>query len=126
MRYDFDSRGFVRISVSPDPDPDEEIESYLGMLSDPRFHPGIAILLDNRARRGEGDSEHVRRMAGLARKSSERLEGCRCAIVVSNDVEFGMARMYELMASGDPLTVRVFRDMEEAESWLTCHDEEED
>lgn len=118
MRYEIDTRGFVRITASASPTAEDELAVYRKMLADPSFEPGIDILLDNRARSASGGSSHVQKMARLASGARSELAGCRCAIVVSNEVEFGMARMYELMTDGDPLTVRVFRVLEEAETWL--------
>ena len=42
----------------------------------------------------------------------------KIAIVASKDVEFGMARMVELLADESPTEIRVFRAVGEAESWL--------
>ena len=39
-------------------------------------------------------------------------------IVAPRDVLFGLARMYEILRSGSPVEVRVFRERGEAESWL--------
>lgn len=44
----------------------------------------------------------------------------RIAIVAASDVQFGMSRMYEVLIEGrSPGTHRIFRDIEEAEAWLT-------
>ena len=40
------------------------------------------------------------------------------AIVADDDVFFGMARMYELLAELDGIAVAVFRDVAPAERWL--------
>jgi hypothetical protein len=42
----------------------------------------------------------------------------RLAIVVSQDLAFGMGRMYEMMTSENLPNVGIFRDMEEAANWL--------
>ncbi len=47
-----------------------------------------------------------------------KLEGCRLAIVASEDLVYGMARMYEMQVGALPPSVGVFRDMAEAEAWL--------
>lgn len=126
MRYDFDPRGFVLITASDNPAAETELAVYQEMMADPAFHPGIDILLDNRARSTGADSAHVKKMSRHTNNSSAELQGCRCAIVVENDVEYGMARMYDLISDSNPLRVRVFRVMKEAEDWLASDAEESD
>jgi hypothetical protein len=57
-----------------------------------------------------------------ARRAGEyvdsRLDGGKLAIVAPRDLLFGMARMYEILRGDSPVEVRVFREREEAESWL--------
>ena len=40
------------------------------------------------------------------------------AIVVNSDLEFGIARMYQMLAEKEGFEVRVFRDTTKAEAWL--------
>jgi hypothetical protein len=40
------------------------------------------------------------------------------AIVATDDVAFGMARMFSILAEGDGVAVGVFRDIQSASSWL--------
>jgi hypothetical protein len=47
-----------------------------------------------------------------------RLEGGKLAIIAPRDLLFGMARMYEILRGDSPVEVRVFRERDEAESWL--------
>ena len=48
----------------------------------------------------------------------------RVAVVVSNDVGFGMGRMAQMTveATNAAISIRVFRAYEEAERWLTTSD----
>jgi len=41
-----------------------------------------------------------------------------CAIVVSREAMFGMARMFEVLARGHFAVLRTFRDRQESEEWL--------
>ena len=50
-------------------------------------------------------------------KMSEQLGACKIALVSSNDIVFGMTRMYEMMMDNAPQTVKTFRDIEEAKNW---------
>lgn len=42
------------------------------------------------------------------------------ALVVDQDLLYGLARMYEMIAEKIPTTLRVFKDMDEAENWLNA------
>ena len=42
----------------------------------------------------------------------------RKAIIVESELEFGIARMYEMLAEKDGFDVQVFRDKSEAMNWL--------
>ena len=42
----------------------------------------------------------------------------RIAIVVEADVQFGLSRMFQMLAEGFPTEVAIFYDQDEAESWI--------
>jgi hypothetical protein len=44
--------------------------------------------------------------------------GVKCAALVSYDLQYGLLRMYELLASDSPEKTQVFRDREAALQWL--------
>jgi len=48
------------------------------------------------------------------------------AIVTNNDVVFGMARMYSLLAESVGAAAEVFRDLESATRWLDRMEAERD
>lgn len=58
----------------------------------------------------------------VARRAAQhvdsRLEEGKLAIVAPRDLLFGMARMYGILRDDSPVEVRVFRERDEAESWL--------
>jgi hypothetical protein len=60
----------------------------------------------------------VRRLVALDKVQSADLVDYQLAIVVSADLVFGMARMYETLTEDSVQDVGVFRDMEEAKAWL--------
>ena len=49
-------------------------------------------------------------------------QGGKAAVVVSRDVDFGIARMIQLSGEIFPFEVEVFRSMAEAEKWLAQAD----
>ena len=56
----------------------------------------------------------------LTKEHANRRESGKTALVVSTDETFGLGRMYEILAdiSDLPHSVRVFRSMDEATSWI--------
>jgi hypothetical protein len=40
------------------------------------------------------------------------------ALVVSRDMDYGLARMYEAYSQDLPVQIRIFDELEEAESWM--------
>jgi hypothetical protein len=98
---------------------DELVAHKQDLLRDPAFKPGMVELSDVRGvERLEVTPEGIRRFVAQDKASADQLRGFKLAIVASKDVVYGMARMYELRTDGDPLLVNVFRDMEEARTWL--------
>jgi hypothetical protein len=66
-------------------------------------------------------TDEIQQVAGLVRKHWGIAGKPKAALVVGREVDFGLARMYELqMASESPGEIRVFRDLEEAWSWMTA------
>jgi hypothetical protein len=59
-------------------------------------------------------------MADAFGRHAQKIGSARVAIVVSNDVNFGMARMTQMLAEAQTpfITIRAFRKFEEAERWL--------
>jgi len=46
--------------------------------------------------------------------------GVRRAIVVSNDLQFGMARAYQMHSEFAGQDIQIFRDFEQARQWVTA------
>ena len=66
----------------------------------------------------------VQSIAALVKKHWAGSEAARSALVVSTDLDYGMARMYEMLMEGEiGPRVKVFRDMEEAKAWLECEED---
>lgn len=66
--------------------------------------------------------EDVRRGAGLLSSSRALWEGSRAAIVVSRDLDFGIARMFQALSEGLGVEYQVFRDVAAATGWLSVGD----
>ncbi len=85
------------------------------------FRSGMPCLWDSRDTTNIGDlsGSDIRQIGVIMAANASRRGSGKTAVVVSGDLGFGMARMYELVTEGDRAnTFRVFRDMEQARTWL--------
>ena len=109
----------VRVVHSGD-SPIEEYEAVLtAIFCSPLFQPGFAFLIDRR-RFESPPAAFVRRLIEFLNQNRRSLAGARWAVVVESPAGYGMGRMGQMLAegTGDAVTVCVFRDVGEAESWL--------
>ena len=85
--------------------------------SDSRYRKGMDVLAD--LRNAQIDISYAQ-MTDYTRFMAGNTTIGRQAIVVSRQLEFGMARMYEQLTESSVLRIdlRVFLDMEEAERWM--------
>lgn len=97
-------------------------EAYHAMLAAPGFKRGMPTLWDLRA---VEDLQRVTRreletiLVAASARIDDRGSG-HTAVVMDSDLGFGLGRMFEMMSEEDlPITMRVFRDRKEAETWLT-------
>jgi hypothetical protein len=89
------------------------------LLKDPAFDPSMAQLSD--VRRVEDLRVTRNGVAAMIQHdvgNAAYREGHRLAIVISLEVAFGMARMYQIMSEQRENAVGVFRTMHEAMAWL--------
>jgi hypothetical protein len=101
-----------------------EVNAHLDVEQRHRdLHP--AELIDARGATTDLSVTEVRR---LVQRAGEMLRGVDLgptATVTTNDVMFGMARMYGMLAEGVGVNTEAFRDMQSATSWL-CRFEAQD
>ncbi|HWZ85220.1 MAG TPA: hypothetical protein VN032_03410 [Thermoanaerobaculia bacterium] len=84
------------------------------LAADPRFHPHFCQLVDLReVTTVDASSAIIRELAEVSPFGA----GARRAIVVSTDVAYGMARMFQILRT-TPDEIFVFRDMDAALLWL--------
>lgn len=120
ISYSIDaSRGVVLTTASGALTDPELLEHKRTLTRDQQFRPGMVELSDVRGvERLDVTAEGVRQFVAQDAQDSDRLSGYRLAIVASQDLVFGMARMYEILTEKNALRVRIFRDMDEARVWL--------
>lgn len=100
---------------------DRELLAHVRALTaDPRFARNFRQLADLR------DVTDVQVTAATIREMV-RLNpfwaGARRALVVTNDVVYGMARMYQILRDESPDELEIFRKMDGALQWLGIADE---
>ena len=95
---------------------DEDLlQDQASMRSAPSYKPEYPQLIDARGvERAEITTEVIRDLA----HASPGAPQARRAFVVASDLAFGLARMFEIQRADAPEEVRVFRDMNQARTWL--------
>lgn len=97
---------------------DEIIESFSSVLKDDNYRPGMKTLTDMREVVHSATPEDVKRIAGFILEQMSTIGSLKAAVVVSTDVSFGMTQILRALVDRGSTDIRVFRDMEEAMSWL--------
>ncbi len=83
-------------------------------------------LVDARGATTDLTAEQVRRLVNRAADMLRIVDLGPTAIVTTDDVVYGMARMYSILADGVGAAAEVFRDLESATRWLDRKSGEED
>jgi hypothetical protein len=89
----------------------------LAAMSDPRFRPGVRLLLDRHGI-GPPSAEFVEGVSDFVGSHREVLSRCPCAIVVGGQAAYGMARMGQALLDIHGVSFRIFDDVEAAKEWL--------
>lgn len=97
---------------------DEVVQAGGVATSLPGYQLGMSALWDFR----DGDltrldREAFERLAEVVGAAPGRL-GAKIAIVVVKDVDYGIARMWQVYGEDAPQQREIFRDMEKAQAWL--------
>jgi hypothetical protein len=114
--------GLVTITISGEVDLLPAIKTAADdMLHDPDFRPGADALWDLRkAEMRHLSTEDILSLVSFIKgHQQERGAGYKVAIVVERDLLFGGARMFEAFSDTVPFSCRVFRDLDEAQGWIS-------
>jgi len=85
---------------------------------DPLVVPNIPVIVDCREVEPPDSSEVVRYIADMTTAIAAELDCGPIAIVVSSDVEYGMARMYMSLTETKHPNTEVFHSYDNALNWL--------
>ena len=93
---------------------------YKQMVSHPDFSSGMNVIWDVRkADISKISQDEMRTVSGHIAQLTKKRGSGRGALVVSDDISFGVSRMGEMMTEKFvTVAVRVFRNMEDAEKWI--------
>jgi hypothetical protein len=117
VSYDAEKNVLWR-TISGDATLDELIGSISESLKRPDLPSGLRSVMDFRTVTSFGKPSDIRKYFNLIFQYKEKLKGIRVAVVVSDDVAYGLTRMLQAHTDRLPLEIGVFRDIDEATTWL--------
>jgi len=96
-----------------------ELESALEELVHvPGFTGGLSLIVDFRGSDTPITTSEVRRLAVYAQQTDARWGDTKWCFLASDDVTFGLSRMFMALTSKHQVETHVFRDLESANDWL--------
>ena len=122
-------RGFMAISIQIESETGMAIATCSGVLQiedakkgaatlwkSPDWK-GVSVVWDFREAQFDVTTSNVRRIAEFVLRRQPAIPPAKVAFVTQRDVDFGMARMFEVFREDPRTAFRVFRDFDEAVSW---------
>jgi len=97
---------------------EELAEAVRAALDDPAARLPLAVLWDNRGSEESVPQEELRRRVERIADRPDRIAP-RVAMVVSDPLHFGLARVGASYAENRGIRVEIFSDLESARAWLT-------
>ncbi|HHP7234116.1 MAG TPA: STAS/SEC14 domain-containing protein [Desulfobacterales bacterium] len=98
---------------------DQVCDSLAAFYRETESHPVANVLWDIRAADvSRLTSAEMERLPLFAGRFTHARKGGRTAIVAAREVDFAVTRLISFFSHNLPVTVRAFRNLEEAESWL--------
>jgi hypothetical protein len=111
--------GLIRTTATGRVTGDELVAYYHRLRSHPDFRSNLNEIFDlSEVDGADVAAADVRRLSGVTEEFTRRGATVKVAIIAPRDLEFGFARMYEMLQDQSMNDVRVFRDRAEAEGWI--------
>lgn len=90
------------------------------VIAHPKWHESIPGLIDFRGFSASGlSSDDVYDLADLCRNLGQMLGSGNCALVMSKELDFGLARMWQMMTEGHvEMEIDIFKSIDDARDWL--------
>ena len=112
-------RNLVLTTASGTLTDDDVLQLKARLVRDPDFRPGMKELSDIRnITRLDVTADGIQAMVEQDQRDRAVVASHRLALVVSKDLDFGMARMYQTLTESTMKNVGVFRDIDKANAWL--------
>lgn len=119
-RYIDPESGLVVFTVTGSGKVTDMIKALEELFIAPGYRKNADIMWDfSQWREEPPEARELRELVNfIDRNREKRGAGYRVCIVVSRDLDYGLARMFEAYAENLPFTLRIFRKRSQAESWL--------
>ena len=112
-----ESARLATIRYAGEPSLEEWTETMLAAMNDPRFGPGIKLLLDRRLV-GTPSSDFVHGVTDFLGLHRATLSKCRMAILVGGIGAYGMARMGQTLLTFHGVAIDILESNSALEEWL--------
>ena len=100
---------------------EDPIRAVTDAMNNPRFHPGISLLIDAHESKARPSADDIRVRANWITSLVPRGVSRRCAVVVSTlPHHYGLARMLGIHLDLQNIALEIFTGFEEAMRWLTA------
>lgn len=114
-----DATGVVIVAVEGMLGFEEVCQGIRNVLETPGLSNDVRVLWDFRCGSAAGlDAENLRAIARFEAERRPRRTHFRLAFLVGRDIDFGLARMVGVFSEDEAIEQRVFRDHDEAWSWV--------
>jgi hypothetical protein len=110
--------GVVVVRYSGTVDYAEICDALDQMVRLPGFRAGLRLVADFRDSTTPLSGEEVRNLARYAKGVDSKWSTTKWALIASNDLTYGLARIYAAQTDDYQVTSQVFRDAREADDWL--------
>lgn len=113
-------RSAHRVVLTVDGSMDNDVINacYAQLFADPAFVPGLDLLIDLSASQGNASVIQLRERARRSGAMKHLMSGRVAMLCVTNDVHFGLARMYTVFAREFGIVAEAFTSLDEANQWL--------
>ena len=106
----FRARGCVEVA--------ELVRAMDAMVLIPGFKAGLSLVADFRGCETHLSADDLRGLATYAQQADSKWGQTKWALLASNNLTFGLARMFMALTSTHQVTTHVFHGAAEADDWL--------
>jgi len=119
ITFDSSNRQF-NIKTKGDGDVSGIIAFFKDIIAHPQWKPGLKILLDHRNLKTDSlKMDGIQSISQFFKQSGPKFGDGKMALVMERDIDFGLARTWEILTADDvDIAIEVFRSMGEASKWL--------